>query len=181
MNALVFLLASIGMQAQDESISVGNLYLGEMQLLERYADMKGPKGRIWFVMSTFVSPMFNCTKSEKKALLDSFKLEYGVDFQRKTKDGRLDMPFPKFKVVTDGKTTLGEFIAQCSSDSLTRRALSDAVHNRLVTSKASMVSLSYVVRPWISDKLKRTELLSGTLVVRSPKGQVRDVYLMYSP
>ena len=180
MIACVFLVL-MGLQTHDISFSVPNTQLGEVQLLQRYADMTGHKGRIGFVMSLGVTPLFEGTDAETKALLNSFNVEYGVDFLHQIKNGWLKLPFPKFKVVTNGKTTLGMFVGKCSSTSLVGRALTDAIHSRQVTLKASMVSLSYIIRPWISDKLTRTELLHGTLVVRSPKGQVRDVYLMYSP
>ena len=177
----IALVAALAMQTGDSPIVLGNQYGGEVLLLQRFADMTGRKGKVAIALSMTVTALFRCPATERRALLESFAAEFGVDFRRVTNRGELILPFPKFVISNTKGLGLASFVRLLGGRSLLAKAVADAMHGGRVGSRATWVSCSYVIRPWVTAELKRTERLSGMLVVLSPKGRARTLLLESSP
>ena len=144
----------------------------EIELVTRYLESRHiPIGGYMSltIVFTFADP------TDTTALLNGYQRLFGVNLRLRGPDGGVVLPFARVSAEGAGMRISDALRKAWACDSMLARAVRQAVADGEVRNSDRVVACTYLLRPWLTAKYRRTELLQGDLVVKRNGQPVKTV------
>ncbi len=146
---------------------ISSIDIRELLLLERTLELAGHE--VMVSSSLVLRLSITGTKQDLETVVRQLQVEFGTRVIREKGVVRLRNDAVKYRRVLRSPTSFSKYSQTLASASALAAVCRNILKLQPETKLMNVVSVEYSIRPWLDEKLKRTDEVFGELVLRDGK------------